>query len=102
MATDRVRALLDDIGKVSGRRLEQLRAGSAAPAAADNPLGLRFATGARVIDLVTGDRGLVQMGHRDGSTNAEIFRVQLTNASVQWRSREQLEPDPTPATPAGK
>lgn len=94
MASDRLRALLDDLGTVKGKRLEELRAGSAAPAAADNPLGLRFANGARVIDLVTGSRGRVQVGSRDAGTNAAVFRVQLADASVQWRGAEQLEPDP--------
>jgi len=101
MAADRLRAILDNLGAAESKELERLRASGSAPAAVDNPLGLRFATGARVIDLVTGLRGVVHSGSRIASTNAELFRIQLVDASTQWRTPAQLEADPSPAPPAG-
>ena len=97
MASDRVRALLDDLK--SGRPTTPVLATvkGAGAVSADNPLGLKFSIGARVLDLVTGARGAVQWSGRDASINQELFRVQFTDASIQWRTKEQLEPDPTPA-----
>lgn len=98
---ERMRALLDDLGKANDQERQRLTAASAATRPNANPLGLRFSVGDRVLDLLSGKRGLVQAGDRDPQTNAERFRVQLADASVQYRLREQLEPDPTPAAAAG-
>jgi hypothetical protein len=94
MGSERVRALLDDLKHGIARAPLLSQANSAAPSPADNPLGLAFAIGARVLDLITGERGFVQWSGRDASTNVELFRVQLADASIHWRTKEQLEPMP--------
>jgi len=102
MATDRVRALLDDLGTVKGQALERLRTNAAAPAAALNPLGLRFVSGARVLDLVSGQRGEVTYGERHARTGEELYSVALGDARNVFRRREELEPDPTTAPASGQ
>jgi len=97
MGSERVRALLDDLRNGVARAPLLSRAGSSSAPTADNPLGLKFAIGARVIDLVTGERGVVQWSGRDASTNEELFRVHFPDASVHWKSKDQLELDPTSA-----
>lgn len=94
MATDRTRALLDSLGTMQQRDLERLKNASASPAAADNPLGLRYAVGARVLDLITGKIVTVQHGARDQQTNEELYRVQLPDASIHYRGKDQLAAAP--------
>lgn len=98
---DRMRALLDGLGTVNSDERARLSAASRAPSTAANPLGLRFSSGARVLDLVTGKRGLVQSGARDPQTREELFRVQLADARAVYRLATELEPDPSPAPAVG-
>lgn len=98
---DRLRALLDDLGKTNDLEKTRLTAASSATRPNSNPLGLRFSEGDRVLDLLSGKRGLVKSGARDPQTREELFRVELVDATAQYRTREQLEPDPSPAPPAG-
>lgn len=98
---DRMRALLDDLGTVSAKERARLSAASSAPASRDNPLGLRFSNGARVIDLVTGLKGIVTSGARDAQTREELFRVQLADARAVYRLATEIEPDPSPAPAVG-
>lgn len=93
MATDKVRAVLDSLGAVSAQARERLTRAGEAASTAPNPLGLRFTDGTRVLDLTTGQRGRVQFGQRDAQTNTEVFRVQLADARVVWRTRDELELD---------
>jgi hypothetical protein len=102
MASERMRALLDDLGKVGGERLEQLRAAGAVTSPADNPLGLRFANGARVVDLATGTKANVIRGMRDSETGGARYSIRLDDARLVFRVDSELEPDPAPALPFGK
>jgi hypothetical protein len=94
MPSERLRVLLDSLGPVSDTERARLNAPAAGRSSADNPLGLRHLRGARVVDLVSGMTAVVQYGDRDPQTNVERYRVQLADASVQYRTRDQLEPAP--------
>jgi len=88
---DRMRALLDSLGSVSEQERARLRASSSAPTTATNPLGLRFAIGAAVVDLVTGRRGVVKTGARQGTPPEELYRVVLSDARDVYRLDKELE-----------
>lgn len=92
MPSDRIRVLLDSLGPVSEATRRALSGPSSIGSSSLNPLGLRFLQGARVIDLLTGQAAVVQFGTRDVQTNGDVYRVQLADASVHYRTREQLEP----------
>ena len=97
MATPDIRTLVDQLKA----RTEQARAALSAAAAASrtptNPLGLRFVTGDRVLDLTTGKRGLVIRGSRSPDLGVELFAVRLETGSLVYRQNAEIEPDPSPA-----
>lgn len=97
MASDRMRALVDDLAKSRDRELARLRAGNGAPAPADNPLGLRFAKGARVLDLALGLQAAVTRGERDPLTGAGRYAIRLDDGRLVYRLDSELEPAPTTA-----
>lgn len=97
MAEPDLRRLVDDLKAHNDQERQRLTSAAAASSAPSNPLNLRFVAGARVLDLVTGKRGLVQRAGRDAATNAELYHVQLGDARVVFRGKDELEPDPTPA-----
>jgi hypothetical protein len=87
-----LQTVLDELWKM--RAAERTGLGNAALGAVQSrsPIGLRFAPGARVVDLTSGLRGLVQYGDRDPHTSYERFRVQLVDARIVYRSERELEP----------
>lgn len=102
MSGDRTRAILDSLGTVTRQASAPAAPAGAAGPSSDNPLGLRFLAGARVLDLATGQRGVVETGHRISSEGDGVFHVRFADGSHRWRGAGELEPDPTPAAPAGK
>ena len=102
MASDRMRALLDNLAKSKDQELARLRAGNATPAATDNPLGLRFAHGARVLDVSTGVAGVVTREWRESATGGEHYFVRLDDGRLLPRASSELEPHPAPELPFGK
>lgn len=92
-----LRQLVDQLKTQTDTERQQLQDAAAARRAPLNPLGLRFVTGARVLDLATGQRGLVQRGMRWAPTNEGSYGVQLADGRMVTRSDHELEPDPTPA-----
>lgn len=102
MSTDRGRALLDSLGQVTQQTRDTLAASSRADTSGARLLGLRFAAGARVVDVVTGRRGVVVHGRRSGELEAELFFVRYAEGGLVARGSAELELDPEPAAPAGK
>lgn len=102
MGTDSNRNLIDRLGKVSAPSLQRLRESSDAAALADRGAGPRWARGARVIDLSTGLAGIVQESRRDDQTAVIVFRVQLADLRVVYRTVAELADDAAAvAPPAG-
>jgi len=97
MATDNNRNLIDRLGKVSAPSLQRLRDISDRAAAADLGVGQRWVRGSRVIDLLTGLKGLVQEARPDSQTNVIVFRVQLADLRVVFRTVDELADDQSPA-----
>lgn len=99
MGTDSNRNLIDRLGKVSAPSLQRLRDISDRAAAADLGVGPRWARGARVIDLSTGLAGVVQEARPDSQTSAIVFRVQLADLRVVYRTVDELADDAAAVAP---
>ncbi|MGB2711409.1 MAG: hypothetical protein WBC33_07815 [Conexibacter sp.] len=97
MTTPEIRSLVDQVKQQNDQERDRLASAASASSAPRNPLGLRFPIGARVLELASGQRGIVQHGDRDPQTNGERYRVQLADARIVLRGGNELEPDPTPA-----
>lgn len=96
MASDRTRALLDSLGPVKTLAHTPAAPGADAGRSSDNPLGLRFRAGARVLDLATGRRGLVRSGYHDQQLRQETYHVALDDGRLVTRGRDELEPELAP------
>lgn len=92
-----MRELIDRVTRGNDEERRRLTSAAAAATAGSNPLNLRFAPGDRVLDQVTGRRGVIDLGTRDPVLRTEIYRVKLEIGGEQLRTRQQLEPDPSPA-----
>lgn len=84
------RNLIDRLGKLSAPSLERLRSQSDAASSSAPANTLRFKTGDRVIDLASGQAGLVQLARRDTQVNDELYTVQLADARVVHRGKDEL------------
>lgn len=102
MVTDRVRAVLDDLTSAKDQELERLRASPRSPASTPNPLGLRFAIGARVLDIATGLGGVVTRTLAAAETGRGYYSVRLDDGRLVFRVDSELEPHPVPVLPFGK
>lgn len=89
---DRLRSSMTSNGAVGAA---STHASSSAPAGER----LRFAKGDRVIDLATGEPGVVTLARRDSALNNELFYVQLAGARLVTRGPDELVLD-RPASPA--
>lgn len=97
MATNTDQRLIDRLGKVRAASLQRLRDATSASPAANAWAELQWTRGARVIDLLTGLAGVVQDGRRDDQTNQVVFRVQLADLRVVYRTVDELVDDVAPA-----
>jgi hypothetical protein len=93
MASTRLMESIDRLQRMTEQERRTLGTAAAGVTSASNPLGLRFAAGARVIDLTTGQHGTVTRGARDEATGYERFSVRLADARLVFRTDRELEPD---------
>lgn len=97
MAENNDRRLIDRLGTVSTSSLQRLRDITDAADAGNLNIGLTRSRGARVLDLLTGLAGVVQDGRRDDQAGAIVFRVQLADLRVVYRTVDELVDDQAPA-----
>lgn len=91
MPHESIRNLVDRLKQQSDSERAKLSAAARASAAQPTAAGLRYAIGARVRDLVTGQLGDVVDAQRDAPTRWERYRVRLANASEVFRHERELE-----------
>lgn len=92
MSPQPLQNVLDELAKQTAAQRSGLGNAAIGAMRAQTPIGLRFGNGARVLDLTTGHRGLVQFGDRDPQTHFERYRVELADARIVYRSERELEP----------
>jgi hypothetical protein len=95
MDSESIKSLADRLRQTSETERAKLSAAARASAAPAAARFLRFAIGARVRDLASGQLGEVIAADRDATSRWERYRVRLVDAREVFRSDRELELAPT-------
>lgn len=96
---EHMRTLLDRLGTVSQEERARLRALDVGVTSGGLGTGLKLSAGDRVVDVTTGQRGIVREYHRLVTDSVGLWQVLLSDGRVVYRTERELELDraPTPA-----
>lgn len=91
------RELIDRLGRMTTEERAEINRAGRIGAAMGNPLGLKFAEGARVLDVATGLRGTVRVPRLAPKGSGGLYNVVLDDGRLVYRVDTELEADSTPA-----